>query len=116
MTFSNWLQNKFLEWEKSTGHRQSYAAFARYLKVKQPTLNRWLNDGIIPSYDYIILLGYKLSPEIYDILNIPKPDSAVHELEAIYQFLPSDKQTNLEYDFDKWLSDWLTAHGFKRIK
>ena len=116
MKFSDWLQSKFLEWEKKSGHRQSYANFARYLGVKQPSLVHWMNDDNPPSIKYIQLLASKLGPEVYDYFEIPRPPQMIREIEEVYEFIPPTDQTEFDQDFEKWLEDWLTSHGFKRIK
>ncbi len=75
MNYDEWLRIKFLEWEKNSGRRQTVTAFARYLKVKQPSLERWMNGDNPPSLKYIQILGSKLGHEIYDILGLPRPNT-----------------------------------------
>jgi transcriptional regulator with XRE-family HTH domain len=72
-SFSEWLLRKFREWEQSTKHRQSVTAFARYLGVKQPSLNRWMTGDNIPDTIGILILAQKLGPEIFQVINVPLP-------------------------------------------
>lgn len=40
--FTKWLNERFLEWGKSTGKPPKIAAWARVLKVNRDLLNQWL--------------------------------------------------------------------------
>lgn len=72
-TCSGWLLRKFREWETSTGGRQTVSAFARYLGVKQPSLNRWMNSDSVPDFENAVKISQKLGTEIFEILNLPVP-------------------------------------------
>lgn len=85
--FSDWLFDKFSEWEKTSGkRRRSVAEFSRYLGVKQPTLARWIIGDSIPKGDSVNLLADKLGPEVYDQLGLPRP---------VFYSLPEDFRNRL---------------------
>ncbi len=65
MTIPSYLNDQFRAWEKSTGRKQTVSAFARWLGIKQPTLNR--------------SLARKLGPKIYDVAGHPRPDDLFME-------------------------------------
>jgi len=115
--FSGWLNRKFLDWQNGIGERQTLKAFARYLDVKTTTLSSWLNDDIPPTGDNLYKIADKLGFEIYEILDVPPPTPRfVHEMKAAYNNLPSEAQPKFQDDLEKFLTEWLTDHGFKRIK
>lgn len=116
--FSDWLQLKFEEWEKSKGRRrQSYSEFARYLDVTQGSLNRWLIGDNLPDAESIQKLSEKLGYEIYGVLGIDPPyPHAVHEIKTAYNALPAEQQPEFQEDLERFLAEWLTEHGFKRVK
>ncbi len=70
---SEWFLKKFREWETKTGRRQSEAAWARWLGVKPPTLNRWVNGDATPEGEHLRLLSAKLGEDIYDALGVQPP-------------------------------------------
>jgi len=78
--FSSWITDKFREWEKSTGRRQSVTSFARYLGVKQPSLNRWMLGDSTPDLDNIQKLAKKLGPETFRIAGAEVQESALNSL------------------------------------
>ena len=116
--FSDWLQLKFEEWEKSKGRRrQSYTAFARYLGVTQSSLAHWMMGDNLPDTDSMQKLSEKLGYEIYSVLGVDPPyPHAVHEIKAAYNGLPSEVQPEFQDDLDQFLTEWLIAHGFTRTK
>lgn len=116
--FTNWLQLKFEEWEKSKGRRrQSYAEFARYLEVSAPSLNRWLMGDVAPTGDNLQKLADKLGYEIYVVLGIEPPyPQFVHEITSTYNVLSEEQRDIFQEDMDKFLTDWLIEHGGKRTK
>lgn len=93
--FKDWLRGKFLEWEKGTGKRQSYSAFARYLGVKQSTVSQWLSGNYPPSRENVKLLAQKLGYDVYIALGLVRPDRQLRELQAYYDAVPEDKREGL---------------------
>lgn len=73
MTFKEWLYQKFVDWEKSTGDRQTGVSFAKYLGVTQPALSSWLNGRYIPKGRSVAILAKKLGYDVYEVLGLPIP-------------------------------------------
>ena len=115
--FPEWLTHKFEEWEKTTGHRQPYIAFARYLGTSQPTLNRWMAGDVRPTGDNVRLLADKLGPGVYDVLGITPPlPEPLMKISAEWQNIPPDAQVQLTVDLSEFIARWLEEHGFYRVK
>ncbi len=91
----DWLEEKFLEWEKSEGGRQTYYTFARFLDVGHSKLALWMSGTTEPQGDDLALVASKLGPEIYEILNTPPPSSPLAEITANFHLLPAALQTRL---------------------
>ncbi len=94
-TVKDWLNQKFVEWEKTQGHKQSYYAFARYLEVSQSELGQWMIGSSIPGGDDLLNIAGKLGPEIYDILGLPRPNVEVQRLTVSFAGLPPDIRQRL---------------------
>lgn len=73
MIFKDWLYQKFSEWEKTTGERQTGVSFAKYLGVTQPALASWLNGRYIPKGRSVAILAKKLGYDVYEVLGMPMP-------------------------------------------
>ncbi len=94
-TIKDWLNQKFAEWEKSQGHKQSYYAFARYLEVSQSGLGQWMIGSGVPSGDDLLNIANKLGAEVYDILGLPRPNAEVQRLTVSFANLPPDIRQRL---------------------
>ncbi len=94
-TLPDWLEQKFLEWEKTEGGRQTYYGFARYLDVGHSTLTLWMSGTAVPQGDDLTQLASKLGPEIYDLFNTPSPSAPLAAITANFHTLPAALQSRL---------------------
>ncbi len=94
-TAQDWLNQKFLEWEKTQGRKQSYYAFARYLEVSQSGLGQWMTGASAPGGDDLLAIANKLGPEVYDVLGLPRPNAEVQRLTVSFANLPPDIRQRL---------------------
>lgn len=93
--------------------------FARYLGVKQPTLNRWMSGDNPPDGDNLQKLADKLGYEIYVIAGVIPPSPIVrklHEAQAAYDALPPDRQQAFIDRINKIIEDTYSDFNWKRKK
>jgi len=94
MNVAEWLNAKFLEWERNEGKRKTMVQFAEYLGVAQPSLSAWATGKYVPKGQNLAKIAEKLGYEIYDVLGISRPmpvelDDKVNALiQAAMQFPP----------------------------
>lgn len=94
MDLSEWLNMRFLDWQRSEGKRKTIAEFASYLDVSQASLSDWLRGKYAPKGQNLAKIAEKLGYEIYDVLGIPRPlpaelDEKINDLiQAARQFPP----------------------------
>ena len=72
--FSNWLEGQYIEWMAKMGRVGKQGEFANYLGISQPLLNKYLNGRRTPGKVNIDKMAVKLGDEIYDCLELEKPD------------------------------------------
>ena len=89
-TLKDWLNQKFIEWEKTQGNKQSYYAFARYLEVSQSGLGQWMTGSAVPGGDDLLNIAKKLGADVYDVLGLPRPNAEVQRLTVSFAGLPPD--------------------------
>ncbi len=94
-TLPEWLEQKFLEWEKTEGGRRTYYSFARYLETGHSTLALWMSGSASPQGDDLTRLASKLGSEVFEILNTPSPSSPIAAISANLQLLPAAFQSRL---------------------
>ena len=94
-TVKDWLNQKFIDWEKAQGGRQSTYAFARYLEVGQSGLASWMSGNGAPGGEDLLSIANKLGPEIYDVIGMPRPSAEAQRLTVSINTLPPDIRDNL---------------------
>ena len=95
--FSAWLTQQFRDWEAKSSRKQNVSAFARYLGVRQPSLNRWMQGDNPPDEGNIKILAQKLGDEVYDIINLPRPYSTEEEWQKLLsEFSPEIRQAKMQ--------------------
>ncbi len=97
-TFSEYLLAKLQEFEKQQGQRITLDKFAEHLGVKRPILSLWLSGKNKPSLDSVRLLSEKFGNEIYEVLELPRPNPLLQRLSEIWEKIPSEKQRQLVED------------------
>jgi transcriptional regulator with XRE-family HTH domain len=95
LEFRQWLELKFLEWQRNQGGRKTVLQFADYLGVSQQTVSSWWNSPKIPQGDNIRKLADKLGLEVYDVLGLERPDPFLHYFIKHWEKLPEDAQDAL---------------------
>src|SRR3972149_1247724 len=73
-TFASWLRRKYLEWQSDQDALASQVAFAKHLRVKHQSLNKWLNGKGVPEGENVLHLADKYGGEVYQALNIDPPE------------------------------------------
>ncbi len=94
-TCKEWLIQKFQDWEQAQGRSQSYYAFARFLGVSQSDLVLWMEGTATPKGDDVLALADKLGPEIYDTLQMVRPNTQNQRMIAAFPGLPAGLRDRL---------------------
>jgi transcriptional regulator with XRE-family HTH domain len=100
MNVSEWLNIKFLDWERSEGKRKTISEFAAYLDVAPASLSDWLRGKYDPKGKNLGKIASKLGYEIYDLLEIPRPlpdeiDEKINSLIQAAKLFPPDVQVHV---------------------
>jgi hypothetical protein len=90
--FANWLDNKFLDWQRRQGGSRTASEFAEWLGFGNTTVNQWLNGKREPERGNVYLLALKLGLEIYDVLGMPRPDEGLYQVDVHWHMLKDDEK------------------------
>jgi transcriptional regulator with XRE-family HTH domain len=75
MDFAQFLEIKFIDWQKEEGGRKTVNEFADFLGVGRSTISMWWTKKNVPKDEVIIRkLADRLGLEVYDVLNMERPD------------------------------------------
>ena len=100
--FPNYLTKKFLEWQTELGARKTLEDFADYLNVSRPLLSFWMKGKRIPNADNLENISAILGNEIYDALDLPRPNPHLQKINRLWEFLPEEIQIKLAKETEKY--------------
>lgn len=101
-TFSEYLLVKLQEFEKQRGQRTTLDKFAEYLGVKRPILSIWLSGKSKPSLDSVRQLAEVLGPEVYEVLDLPRPNPYLQKINQLFEYLSPEHQRQLAQDAERY--------------
>jgi len=113
-TFSEYLLENLQGLERQQGHRVTLDVFATYLGVKRPILSLWMSGKARPSFDSVRVIAEKLGPEIYDILEFPRPDPDLQALTRIWPYLSEEARRTLRAQGEKFADENKQSSGQTR--
>lgn len=90
--FPDWITRKFVEWQAKEGRRKTIEDFASYLGTSRPLVNMWMNGNKKPGRENINILAELFGNEIYDVLNLPRPNPYLQKLNRLWEFIPEEIQ------------------------
>ena len=112
--WNEWINNKYLEYRgPAIGNEKSITEFAEeYIGVPQQVMDTWLKGTKPRKYEYIVALIKRYGDEIYDILEMKKPDKRGQVITAL-EILQNEEDQETE-EFWNSIHKWLSEHGFIR--
>ena len=101
-TFTDWINRKFVEWQANEGRRKTIEEFAAYLGTSRPLVNMWMNGNKKPGKENINILAELFGNEIYDVLDLPRPNPYLQKLNRLWEFIPEEVQIRLTKEAEKY--------------
>lgn len=95
MTFPEFLEKKYLEWQLKEEGRKTLVQFAAYIGVSQPILSMWLSGKKRPGVGNIKLLADIFGYEVYDALEKDRPNPYLQRINRVWEFLPEEIQQRI---------------------
>jgi hypothetical protein len=105
MTFPQFLESKFLEWQRIEGGRRTVAQFAQWLGFKPSTISMWWNSGVEPNGESAAILAQKLGLEVYDALSLPRPDEDLHYIQANWDRLSPETRKRMREQAENFAAE-----------
>lgn len=118
MEFSEFLEMKYLEWQRGLRQRKTVEEFAQFIGVSQAAVSFWMGGKRKPSGDNVKLLASKLGPEVYDVLGLEQPDPDLAYIEHVWGKLPDTFKEYIVDEVERYfaenLGDALNGEIFSR--
>lgn len=100
--FSDWITRKFVEWQAAEGKRKTIEDFAAYLGTSRPLVNMWMNGNKKPGKENIAIMAELFGNDIYDVLELPRPNPRLQRVNRLWEFLPESVQVRIEEEAAKY--------------
>lgn len=112
----DFLTKKYLAWQAELGQRKTLEDFADHLSVSRPLLSFWMNGKRVPNEENLENISLRLGNEIYDVLDLPRPNPYLQKLNRIWQFLPEEIQKKFSEEAEKYETQNITERVQKVSK
>lgn len=103
VTFSEYLESQYLEWQRAQGKRKTIEDFAAWIGVSRPLLNMWMNGNRKPGKESLKLLSGIFGNEVYDVLGYPRPNPYLQKINQLFENLSEEQQRRLAEEADQYL-------------
>lgn len=120
-TLPEYLTQKFLDWQAAEGERKTLEDFADFLDVNRSLLSYWMNGSRIPSEKNVDKIAVKFGNDIYEILDLPRPNPYLQKVNRLWEFIPEEVQRRLaeqaeEYETQNQLSRAEKTHQRRKTR
>ncbi len=95
VTFAEYIESKYLEWQRTQGKRKTLEQFAAYIGVSRPLLNMWMNGHRTPGLENVHLLAEIFGNEVYDITGYEQPNPYLQKINRLFEKLTPEHQRQL---------------------
>jgi len=95
LKFPDWINKMFVNWQAEQGRKKSIQDFANYVGVSRPLMNMWMNGNQTPGKGNIEMLANIFGNEVYDSLNLPRPNPYLQTAVNNWEFMSEEKQEKI---------------------
>jgi transcriptional regulator with XRE-family HTH domain len=93
--FASWLTERYINWQCSTGKRQTITQFAEWTGIRKATMSQWLCGKSRPRPEFAFLLAKKLGIDVYAQLGMEKPDQTLFDIMACWENMSDARRKEL---------------------
>ncbi len=98
--FTRFLVLKFFSWQQGLGRRATLTEFADYLDLDRAQLYLYMNGHTLPKKEVADRIAKKLGCEIYDLLNLERPDPLLVRITEFIEDADNRKLVQAFLDLD----------------
>jgi transcriptional regulator with XRE-family HTH domain len=100
--FSDYITRQYVIWQAQHGKRKTIQEFAAYIGISRPLLNMWMNENRKPGIENIKVLAEIFGLDVYDVLELPRPDPDLQYLQAHWVNLPTEARHRMREEAEKY--------------
>jgi transcriptional regulator with XRE-family HTH domain len=99
--FKAFFEQKYIEWQSALKRRGSIREFSEYLQIDERLVSNWMNGHRKPGSEYIERLAIVLGIEVYDALNLPRPDERLLQIKKVWEDLSEEEQAAFAAEIER---------------
>jgi transcriptional regulator with XRE-family HTH domain len=99
--FKAFFEQKYIEWQSALKRRGSIREFSEYLQIDERLVSNWMNGHRKPGSEYIERLAIVLGIEVYDALNLPRPDERLLQIKKVWEDLSEEEQVAFAAEIER---------------
>lgn len=101
----DYFTKAFLNWQNKSGERKTLGEFAEYLGEKISTVSMWMSGDRSPDREKIEKIFELLGPEIYDALDLPRPDPRLLYIKKHWNETSEDSKKKIAEEVAKFTTE-----------
>lgn len=114
--FPDWISRQFVLWQAEQGKRKTIDEFAAYIGISRPLLNMWMNGNRKPGTENIKLLEEIFGVEVYDALDLPRPNPYNQIVDRVWEFIPEELQRRMSEEVAQYETENISNRISKTSK
>lgn len=95
--FSDWLNEKYIAWEKAQGTTQTYMKFASYLCVDPNVIINIMLEKALPDAGDLMAIAAMEGMVAYDMMGKDRPEDDVVEVFSLLGPMPTDFRMRMAF-------------------
>lgn len=103
--FKDWIFRKHLELQSLEGRKIQLDELAEMIGCSLSTLSHWMNGRRSPGPEYIKRLEELFGPEVYDALEVKRPDPVLRYIETNWERLDIEQQRAIHDEVARYLGN-----------
>ncbi len=115
MTFRQFLELKFLEWQQKSGGRKTVEEFAKYLGIGRTAVSNWWSSDRTPQGENVQKIALKLGMEVYDVLGLERPDEDLYAIQQNWDYLTPEERRSFRESVEQHASIVTTDQIYGRL-
>lgn len=103
--FSDWLVNKYIDWQKANGKRKTVKDFSNWIGVSPGLMSHWMKGIRRPSTKMAPLIAERCGPEVYDALDLARPDPEINLVMQNWYLLTENTRKSVLLEIEMQVSN-----------
>ena len=93
--FPAWFNRAYKRWSRSQAGEEDFVAFCDLLGYPPSKVLGWMHGEVLPEKPEVLCIAGILGVEVYQVLDLPKPDPELLKIYGSFSHLSGQDRSNL---------------------